>query len=155
MSSLLVDTSVLIKWFHSAGEDEVGAARVLRDACAAGEIDAYIVDLALYEVGNVLVRALEWPAEAIADQLDDLLVIFGTPLLSSPAWLRDAADLAVVHRLSFYEAAWAAAARGLGVPLVSADRRLLAAGLAASPTATARRLGLTVPDDDPTAAGPS
>jgi len=82
----------------------------------------------------------------VADQLDDLLVIFGPPLLSSPEWLRDAADLASSRRLTFYDAAWAAAARGLGVPLVSADGQLLAAGLAETATATVRRLGLTVPD---------
>lgn len=77
-------------------------------------------------------------------------MIFGTPLLSSPEWLRDAADLASDHRLSFYDAAWAAAARGLGVPLISADRQLLAAGLAESATAAAQRLGLTVSDDPTT-----
>ncbi len=152
MTSLLVDTSVLVKWFHSTGEAEVGAARALRNAHVAGQVDAYILDLALYEVGNVLVRTLNWSAEEVADQLEDLLAIFGAPLLSSPEWLRDAADLAAAHRLSFYDAAWAAAARGLGVPLVSADRQLLAAGLAASATTTARRLGLTVPDDPTTTA---
>ena len=146
MTSLLVDTSVLVKWFHSAGEAELREAHALRDAHIADEIDASISDLALDEVGNVLVRASGWSGDEVADQLDDLLVIFGTPLLSSPEWLRDAADLAASHRLTFYDAAWAAAARGLGMPLVSADRQLLAAGLAETVTATVRRLGLTVPD---------
>jgi predicted nucleic acid-binding protein len=142
LSTVLVDTSVLMKWFHSAGESELVAARALRDAHVANQIDAHILDLALYEVGNVLVRSLRWPAGEVADQIDDLLAIFGTPLLSSPAWLRDAAELAADHQLTFYDAAWAAAARGLGVPLVSADRQLLAAGLAESATAAAQRLGL-------------
>ncbi len=146
MSAVLVDTSVLIKWFHAEGESELGPARALRDAHVASRIDAHILDLALYEVGNVLARALRWPAGDVADQLDDLVAICGAPLLSSPHWLRDAAGLAVEHRLSFYDAAWAAAARGLGVTLVSADRQLLDAGLAESATAAARRLGLDVPD---------
>lgn len=147
MTGFLVDTSVLIKWFHATGEAELGEARALRDAHVADRVDAYILDLALYEVGNVLVRTLDWSGAEVADQLDDLLVIFGPPLPSSPAWLRDAADLAAAHRLTFYDAAWAAAARGLGIPLVSADRQLLAAGLAESTTAAVRRLGLTVPGD--------
>ncbi len=144
MSDLLVDTSVLVKWFHGAGEAELGEARALRDAHVARQIDAHILDLALYEVGNVLVRSLGWPAHEVADQLDDLLVIMGTPLLSSPEWLRDAAALAALHGLSFYDAAWAAAARGMSVPLVSADRQLLVAGLAESATTAVRRLGLVV-----------
>jgi predicted nucleic acid-binding protein len=51
----LVDTSVLIKWFHSEGE--LPHARALRSAHVAGELDAHILDLATYELGNVLVRA--------------------------------------------------------------------------------------------------
>jgi predicted nucleic acid-binding protein len=59
-------------------------------------------------------------------------------------WLRDAAVLAETHALSFYDASWAAAAAALDVPLVSADRRLLAAGLAVSPSAVAARLNLAM-----------
>ncbi len=58
-------------------------------------------------------------------------------------WLRDAAVLAETHTLSFYDASWAAAAAGLGVSLVSADRRLLFADLAETPTAVTLRLHLT------------
>lgn len=145
MTSVLVDTSVLVKWFHAAGEAELAAARALRDAHVADRLDVHVLDLALYEVGNVLV-SLRWPAEQIADQLDDLVTIVGTPLVSSAEWFRDAAQLATEHRLTFYDAAWAAAARKLGVALVSADRQLLAAGLAESASVTARRLGLHVVD---------
>ncbi len=146
MTAILVDTSIVIKWFHFEGESELGAARSLRDAHVAGRIDAHILDLAMYEVGNVLVRALSWPAAAVADQLADLLTIVGTPLVMDSTWFADAAELAVVHRLTFYDAAWAAAARGLGVVLVSADRQLLAAGVAESATTVAQRLGLAFAD---------
>lgn len=144
MTRLLVDTSVLIKWFHSTGEPELAEARALRAAHLSGDVEAHVLDLAVYEVGNVLVRALQWSAEDVADQLDDLLAICGTPLVLTAAWLRDAAALATEHRLSFYDAAWAAAARGLSIPLVSADRKLVTSGLAESPTMVARRLRLVM-----------
>jgi predicted nucleic acid-binding protein len=86
-------------------------------------------------------------AEEVVDQLDDLGAIFGNPLLPTPEWLHDAARVATAHRLTFHDAAWAAAARGLGVALVSTDRQLLDAGLAESPTAAARRLGLRIPEE--------
>ncbi|MBA2280375.1 MAG: type II toxin-antitoxin system VapC family toxin [Acidimicrobiia bacterium] len=142
MTRLLVDTSVLIKWFHELGESELDAARALRAAHVADDVDVHILDLALYEVGNVLTRALHWPADDVADQLDDLLAIVGTPVVPSPEWMRDAAGLASQHGLTFYDATWAAAARGLGVTLVSADRELLAARLAESVTDTVHRLAL-------------
>ena len=76
----------------------------------------------------------------MADQLDDLLTIFGTPIVMHHDWLRDAATLAAEHGLTFYDAAWVAAARGLSIPLVSADQVLLAADLALAPAAAVERL---------------
>ena len=142
MTRLLIDTSVLIKWFHDEGESELAEARVLRDAHVGGDLDVYVLDLAIYEVGNVLARALTWTAEDVADQLDDLLAIVGSPIVMAQGWLRDAANLAEAHMLSFYDASWAASAAALGVPLVSADRRLVGAGLAETPATVASRLKL-------------
>lgn len=142
MTRLLIDTSVLMKWFHSEGESEVLQARALRAAHVTGELDAHVLDLAAYEVGNVLTRALGWSAADVADQLDDLVAVVGPPLVTTQVWLRRAATLAEVNRLSFYDASWAAAAIELGIPLVTADRRLLAAGLAESATEVATRLRL-------------
>ncbi len=142
MTRLLIDTSVLIKWFHDAGESEVAEARAIRDAHIRGDLDAHLLELAIYEVGNVLARALKWAAADVSDQLDDLLAIVGPPIMMAQSWLRDAAVLAETHALSFYDASWAATAVALDVTLVSADRRLLAAGLAETPAAVTSRLNL-------------
>ncbi len=142
MTRLLVDTSVLIKWFHEAGESELAEARTIRDAHARGDLQAHVLDLAVYEIGNVLVRALRWGAGDVADQLDDILAITGPALVMTPGWLRDAATLAEANTLSFYDASWAATAAALRIPLVSADRQLLAAGLAESPSGLVARLKL-------------
>lgn len=144
MTRLLIDTSVLIKWFHADGESELAQARALRSAHVLGEVDAHMLDLAHYEVGNVLTRSLGWSAADVADQLDDLYAILGSPLTMTPAWLRTAASLAQSHQLSFYDASWAAAAKELDIPLVSADRQLLTAGLATSPTEITSQLKLSV-----------
>lgn len=142
MTRLLIDTSVLIKWFHSDGEGELAPSRALRAAHVSGLAQAHILDLAIYEVGNVLSRALRWAPDDVADQLDDLHAVVGPPLTMAPAWLRTAATLAHAHSLSFYDASWAAAAVELRIPLVSADRRLLDEGLAESPTDITSRLRL-------------
>lgn len=142
MTHLLIDTSVLIKWFHAEGEAELAESRALRDAHISGDADAHMLDLAVYEVGNVLVRALDWEPAQVADQLDDLQTILGPPLLMTQDWLRHAAHLAHLHALTFYDASWAATAKMLNMTLVSADRQLLAAGLAESPATTVARLKL-------------
>ncbi|MDP9117439.1 MAG: type II toxin-antitoxin system VapC family toxin [Actinomycetota bacterium] len=142
MTRLLIDTSVLIKWFHKSGESELGEARAIPDVHIRGDLDAHVLDLALYEVGNVLARALKWCAAYVGDQLDDLLSIVGPPITMAQSWLRDAAVLSQTHTLSFYDATWAAAAAALGIPLISADRQLIATGLAETPSAVAARLKL-------------
>jgi predicted nucleic acid-binding protein len=78
----------------------------------------------------------------VADQLDDLHTVLGPPLVMTADWLRHAAALARIHALSFYDASWAATAIALRMPLVSADTRLLAAGLAESPRDIVTRLKL-------------
>jgi predicted nucleic acid-binding protein len=143
VTSLLVDTSVLVKWFHSEGEFELVEARSLREATQVGEIQARVIDLALYEMGNVLLRALGWSASDVADQLEDLVIICGPPLAMAAEWLRQTAELGERHRLTFYDAAWAAAAEALGISLVSVDAQLLGAGLAESPAAAVQRLRLS------------
>ncbi len=142
MTHLLIDTSVLIKWFHSEGESELSQARALRSAHVSGQLDAHMLDLATYEVGNVLARTLHWEAAAVADQLDDLHAILGPPLVMTPAGLRRAAALAQDHALSFYDACWAATASELSISLVSADQHLLGSGLAESPSDVVLRLRL-------------
>jgi predicted nucleic acid-binding protein len=140
VTTLLVDTSVLLKWFHSEGESDLAEALYLRKATEDGEVQGRIIDLALYEMGNVLLRTLGWNGSDIADQLDDLLVICGPPLAMAAEWIRRAAAIGEAHRLTFYDAAWAAAAEGLGVSLISADTQLLDAGLAESLPAITYRL---------------
>lgn len=140
MTHLLIDTSVLIKWFHSEGEGELPESRTLLRAHVSGDVDAHVLDLATYEVGNVLVRTLRWEPGEVADQLDDLHTILGPPLVMTADWLRHAAMLAHKHGLTFYDASWAATANKLKMPLVSADRQLLAARLAESPSDTVARL---------------
>jgi predicted nucleic acid-binding protein len=131
---VVLDTSVLVKWFHDDDGLEITESRAIRDAHRHRLLTVHILDLTLYELGNVLVRRAQWPASRIADQLDDLLVICGPTHVPAPAWRRDAAELAVEHRLSFYDASFAAAARALSATLVCADKKVLKAGLGTSAT---------------------
>jgi predicted nucleic acid-binding protein len=142
VTALPADTSVLIKWFHSEGELELVEARAIRDATRRGDVQSRVIDLALYEMGNILLRAFRWNGSDVADQLDDLVVICGAPLAMTAQWFRRAAAIGAAEGLTFYDAAWAASAEALGVSLISADAQLIAAGLAESPGAAVRRLRL-------------
>ncbi len=129
---VLVDTSILLKWFHAEGESEVDEARALLDAHIREEITALVLELSAYELGNILVRSLRWPAAQVADQLDDLDSICGPLLIPDLTWHRRTAELASTHDLTFYDAAFAAAAESVGARLVSADQQMLDVGVAVS-----------------------
>lgn len=140
--TVVVDTSVIVKWFHAENEAEVGESRAILAAHRDEILTAHILDLGIYEFADVLLRALHWSADDTADQIDDLMVICGPPLALAPQWRREAATLAHLHRLTFYDALFVAAARALGAPLISMDRQLLAADLAETPARFASRVGL-------------
>lgn len=139
---MLIDTSVLVQWFHVEGEREVVAARALRDAHLAGAVRCRVLDLGFYEFGNVVLRALRRPADEVGRAVAALATIVGAAVPFDVEWSDLTAALGKSHDLTFYDASWAAAARHLGVALVSADRQLLNAGLAESAAAAATRLGL-------------
>lgn len=139
--TLLVDTSVVVKWFHEDGESEVAEARALLQAHRHDQEQVVVLDLAAYELGNVLLRPLGLPALAVAQQLRLLLTLCGPLVHARPSWLDTAADLGERHGLTFYDASWAAAAQALQCPLVSADRLLLSEGLAVTATEAAAVLG--------------
>lgn len=131
--TLLVDTSVLVTWFHEQGEEQVAESRWLLARHLAGGRRLLVLDLGLYELGNVLLRPLRQPADVVADALEAVRLAVGPVVHPRPSWHAAAAGLAVDHDLTFYDAAWAAAAQALGLPLVTLDRRLLALPFALDP----------------------
>jgi predicted nucleic acid-binding protein len=131
---VLCDTSVVVKWFHDRDEEEVAPSRVILEAHAAGTLTALVLDLTVYELGNVAARPLGLPGDRVAQILDRLELICDTGVHLSPAARRDAAELAVAHRLTFYDAAYWAVAREREITLVTADVELLKVGAGSSPT---------------------
>ena len=106
----------------------------------AGRISCAILDLTRYEIGNVLIGALRWRPADVASQLDDLAAICPA-IEATPADLRLAAQLASRHKLTFYDAAYAAVARERDAILATTDGRLLRAQLGTRPAVIASRLG--------------
>lgn len=72
--NLLVDTSVVVKWFHARGERDVHDSRALLEAHLDGRVTASVLDLTMYELGNVLLG----PLRRSVDQADTVLGILAT-----------------------------------------------------------------------------
>lgn len=131
--TLLVDTSVLVKWFHERGEAQVSESRELLRQHLAGAQRLLVLDLGLYELGNILLRPLAQPADVVTDALDVVRRAVGPVVHPRPSWYTAGVRVALAHGLTYYDALWAASADALGVPLVTADQRLLQLPFAVTP----------------------
>jgi predicted nucleic acid-binding protein len=131
---LLLDSCVWLAWARAVDEPDHEAATVLVTRSARGEVELRLLDVTLYELGNVVVRSWKQPprvARLIVDAAVD--IASGPPLVPTASERRDAHALAEEHRLSVYDATYAAVAQERRLTLVSGDRQLLRAGLATAP----------------------
>lgn len=141
-ADVLVDTSVVVKWFRAEQEEDLASARALLDARQDGRIVLRILDLTYYELGNVLARPGRLQASEIAEQLDELGIVCGEGLPLTRTLRAATAEIAVRDGLTFYDAAYVAVALAQGMDLVTADTQIIAAGGGESPRDYAVRSGL-------------
>lgn len=117
MSDLVLDASVVVKWFRSVDGRHVAEARELRDRFERGELVVIVPPLLYLELLKVAGRRWKWSAEA--------LVTFANVLESVPFEQRSATlgDIArwTAHGLSAYDASYVALAESEGVELVTDD----------------------------------
>lgn len=124
MRTAVLDTSVVIKWFHRDNEEDADKALLLRQAYLEGALKVIVPDLLIYEFGNFLryksglkpgdmlasIRAL-WSLGMEIHQIDSVL----SELI---------VELASRHGITAYDAAFVALSQSLSAPLVTADRML-------------------------------
>ena len=124
----LLDTSVVIRFFERYRDDQQPAADRVREGWLNDDIQLVLLDLLVYEFVNVVVRSLGHDEPQARTDVGNLFRL-RMPMVNVDARLAaEAASLAVSRQLSGYDAAFLAAARSLGVALITADRRLYERG---------------------------
>ena len=132
MNDVVLDASVVLKWFHSEGERHLDAARSLRAEFEAGELLVFAPPLLRLELVNVAGRRWGWAESALVElalALGELGFEFVEPELERVAiW--------TARGLTAYDAAYVAIAEEHALRLVTDDERIvdvageLATGLA-------------------------
>jgi predicted nucleic acid-binding protein len=133
MRTLLLDSCVWLAWVRQHGEPNHDAATAIVERRQRGELELRLLDLTSYEVGNAVIRGWGLPAVRADGLVARVLSIAGLPLVPTGAERRAAHTLAEQHKLSVYDATYAAVARERRLTLVSGDGGLLRAGLASAP----------------------
>lgn len=130
MIEVVLDASVVLKWFGPQGETKLEEAQSLRARYEQGELVVIAPSLLFLELLNVAGRRWAWGEEALQDlgaALKDLGFEVEEPELTAvAAW--------VGKGLTAYDAAYVALAEGRGVDLITDDDHILAvANSVASP----------------------
>ncbi len=124
MTRIVVDTSVLVKWFKRTDEDLVEQADALLAEIEARQAEVHVPSLLLYEIGNVFLLK----SRLNADEMDEaFLNLEQLPLVVAPPaapLLAHAGRLGRELDLTFYDASFLALAVELDCAFVTADRRL-------------------------------
>lgn len=130
MRRLVLDASVVLKWFTADGERHLEAARALRGEYEAGTLTVVAPRLLWTELLGATAQATRWPEDRlvrVAAELDRLgFELRDPPVTELAAW--------VARGLTGAEAAYAAVAAADELPLITDDERLLRiAGAVAQP----------------------
>ena len=121
MTALVLDASVVIKWFHSAGERHTEAARSLRVAFEAGELLVLAPALLHLEMINVAARKWGWERPGLIElavSLGELGFELHEPGLSTIA------D-STARGLTASDASYVAVAETEGIGLVTDDELIV------------------------------
>jgi predicted nucleic acid-binding protein len=122
MRDLVLDASVVLKWFDGAEERQQAAARSLREQYLGGRVRILAPRLLMLEVLNVVGRRWRWSGDAlgaVASSLDALRFELLDPQLAEVArW--------TAQGLSAYDAAYVVVAEAAGASLVTDDAKVLA-----------------------------
>ncbi|HYB72755.1 MAG TPA: type II toxin-antitoxin system VapC family toxin [Candidatus Sulfotelmatobacter sp.] len=121
---IVVDSSVLIKWFKARNESLVVEARALLEEVERRPLEVHVPALLLYEVGNILLLKARLSRAAMDHALDRLADLPCTVAPPAAPLLKRAARLGRDYGLTFYDASFLALAVELDCPLITADRRL-------------------------------
>ena len=135
MTFLVVDSSVVFKWYRQPGdEDYVPQAVSILERHLHGDLEIHVPDLLFYELGNIL-----WLKETLVskDALTILRETFALAIQIHPIDLllsEEAFRFARKHEITFYDASFVALSHLLQASFVTADKKLFA-NLKSLPTA--------------------
>lgn len=120
---VVADASVLLKWYLHDNEPSRQQAMILHDRFVRGELRIVLPEVAIYELGNRLVRVPVYGLDLFAEAVELLTDIF--PL--GPHELKDLAACVIglqsrgLKRVTVYDGAYLHIAGMIDSPLITAD----------------------------------
>jgi predicted nucleic acid-binding protein len=119
--NLVLDTSVVVKWFVE--EKDVENALAIRTKFVRREVELFLPDLLFYELANVLRYKPDFNNIDVHKSISSLFNIGISPLPFSEIVAIKAVTIAMDFEVTFYDAYFYALAEELSIRLLTADEK--------------------------------
>jgi len=119
----VLDASVVLKWFVE--EEGSHKAEALLDEHVRGAARVVVPDLLVYEAANALRFSGGFEAREAEKIIDALWALDLYIVAPQPDVMRSALALSFFRGISVYDSVYVALAKELGLPLITADKKLL------------------------------
>lgn len=125
-SHIILDSSVIAKWFFPSEEDSDAALRI-RDLFLSKELTISVPVLIYYEINNLIRTAIKSlrMREDLAKEAYQGFLELDLITYSSQELMKIALEKAISLDISSYDASYLALAENLGIPLLTADQKLI------------------------------
>ena len=122
--NLVVDSSVIVKWFAKQDETDRPQALFIRKQFLSHQLNLIVPDLVLYEITNVLKTKKEVEGKDVRETIKFLFVYPFYTVSPSQALFLSALKIAYDYELTIYDAIYVALAQGAACSLITADKKL-------------------------------
>ncbi len=119
MKTLVIDTSVFVKWLNQEGEKDLEKADKILQDVKSGQVELIAPELLKYEIGNVLLKGKQLvPSQAYVS----LATIYSIPInfiIESEKLAQETYKLAHDLEITYYDAAFISLAQEYDAILVT------------------------------------
>lgn len=119
MKTLVIDTSVIVKWINTHKEKDTEKADKILDEVKNGQVELLAPELAKYELGNVLLKGKQLiPSEAYIS----LGTVYSLPITfvaESEEMSKDTYHLAFNNGITYYDASFMSLAKQYNATLIT------------------------------------
>ncbi|MDO8515481.1 MAG: type II toxin-antitoxin system VapC family toxin [bacterium] len=125
MTTLILDSSVIIKWVKFQNEESVETALSYYERMKKNEIKVIVPDLILYEISNFASRDLQENRSQWEEMINNLFTPPLEIILPDSYLIKSILEITSIHKVSAYDASYLALAKRYNSKLVTADKKLL------------------------------
>lgn len=122
---IIVDTSVVYKWFVDEDEQTTRPARVLRDRYIHGEESVTAPDILLYEIANIIANKARLSEIRLQRAWKSFLELEISVVLPTMTFVGDCLKLSRKYHISVYDAAYIVLAQQKHCLCMTADEKLV------------------------------